>query len=108
MMLSYVKFGEIKYGEEPLSDERIQTIFGLLPEMDQALINPSGKDRWKVVNLILIRCWDSIKDYIELYKKDMQKRKLPVPVRLQPQKDCQKHWRHWQAHRLWAVAIAHR
>ena len=52
MMLSYVKFGEIKYGEEPLSDERIQTIFGLLPVMDQALINSSGKDRWKVVNQI--------------------------------------------------------
>lgn len=69
MMLSYVKFGEIKYGEEPLSDERIQTIFGLLPEMDQALINSSGKDRWKVVNQILVRCWDYIKDYIELYKK---------------------------------------
>src|SRR5699024_10086822 len=69
MMLSYVKFGKIKYGEEPLSDERIQTIFGLLPEMGQAVINSSGKDRWKVVNQILIRCWDYIKDYIELYRK---------------------------------------
>lgn len=68
IILSYVKFGEIKYGEEPLSDERIQTVFGLLREIDSAIINPSAKDRWSVVNTILVRCWDYIQHYIELCK----------------------------------------
>ncbi len=68
LLLSYVKFGEIKYGEEPLSDERVQTIFGLLPELDSALINPSGKDRLNVVNTILVRCWEYIREYIEVCK----------------------------------------
>ena len=35
LLLSYVKYGELKYGEEPLSDERIQLVFGLLPELDE-------------------------------------------------------------------------
>ena len=30
VMLSYAKFGEIKYGSEPLTDERVQTVFALL------------------------------------------------------------------------------
>lgn len=72
IMLSYVKYGEIKYGEEPLSDERIQTIFHLLPELDSAITNPSGKARWNVVNLVLIRCWEYIQDYIELCKKKQE------------------------------------
>lgn len=72
LMLSYVKYGEIKYGKEPLSDERIQTVFKLIPELDSALINPSGRDRWAVVNLILIRCWDYIEDLLENAKKDME------------------------------------
>lgn len=72
IMLSYVKYGEIKYGEEPLSDERIQTIFHLLPALDSAVTNPSGKERWNIVNLILIRCWEYIQDYIELCKKKQE------------------------------------
>lgn len=72
IMLSYVKFGEIKYGEEPLSDERIQTIFHLLPELDSAITNPSGRERWNVVNLILVRCWEYIQDYIEICKKKQE------------------------------------
>ncbi len=69
LMLSYVKFGEIKYGDEPLSDERIQVVFGLLPDLDSALVNPSGKDRWNVVNLVLVRCWEYIEDFMEVCKK---------------------------------------
>ena len=37
LMLSYVEFGELKYGEEPLTDERVQVIFSLLPELDRSL-----------------------------------------------------------------------
>ena len=69
ILLQYVKYGEIKYGDEPLSDERIQTVFGLLDVIDEALINHSGKERLKAVNMILIRCWDYIKDFCEECKR---------------------------------------
>lgn len=65
LLLSYVKYGELKYGEEPLSDERIQLVFGLLPELDCAVVNPSARERLNVVNLVLIRCWEYIRDFIE-------------------------------------------
>ena len=55
IMLSYVKFGEIKYGDEPLSDERIQSVFGLITDIDSALMSKSGKDRLNVVNMVLVR-----------------------------------------------------
>lgn len=69
IMLSYALYGEIKYGETPLSDERIQTIFRLIPQLDTAVTATSAKERWKIVSLILIRCWHHIEDYIELCKK---------------------------------------
>jgi cobalamin biosynthesis protein CobT len=65
LMLSYVKFGELKYGEEPLSDERVRIIFALLPELDRALTDQSAKERWNIVNIILIRCWPHIKDFLD-------------------------------------------
>ena len=64
LMLSYATMGEMKYGDEPLSDERIRTVFSLLDEIDNALTG-TAKDRWNVVNTILIRCWPYIKDFIE-------------------------------------------
>jgi len=67
LFLSYVLYGEIKYGDEPLSDKRIQTVFSLLNELDEAVTNPSAKERWNVVNIIMVRCWEYIKDFIELY-----------------------------------------
>ena len=42
LMLSYVKYGELKYGEEPLTDERVQVIFSLLSELDRALTGASA------------------------------------------------------------------
>lgn len=69
IMLSYVKYGEIKYGDEPLSDERVQVVFKLLPELDSAITNPSGKERWNVDNLILVRCWDYIEEFMEICKQ---------------------------------------
>ncbi|MBQ7898405.1 MAG: VWA domain-containing protein [Bacteroidales bacterium] len=68
IMLSYALFGEIKYGETPLSDVRIQTVFKLLPQIDEAVTTTSAKDRWQIVSLILIRLWPHIEDYIELCK----------------------------------------
>lgn len=69
LMLSYAKFGEIKYGDEPLGDERIQTVFSLISEIDSALMSRSGKERLNAVNMTLIRCWDYIEDFCEVCKK---------------------------------------
>lgn len=69
LMLSYVKYGELKYGEEPLTDERVQVVFSLLSELDGALTDSSAKDRWDVVNIILVRCWSYIKDFLEYCEK---------------------------------------
>ena len=69
IMLSYVLFGEIKYGEEPLTDERISTVFGLLDEIDNSLMTSSGKERYNAVNMILVRCWDYVKDFCEVCKE---------------------------------------
>lgn len=67
-LLSYVKFGEIKYGTTPLTDERVQIVYGMIHELDAAIVNPSGKDRLKAVNLVLVRCWDYIEEFLELCK----------------------------------------
>jgi len=67
LFLSYAKFGEIKYGEEPLSDPRIKTVFSLLNEIDVAVTDPSCKERWNTTNIIMVRCWPYIKDFIEYY-----------------------------------------
>lgn len=69
IVLSYVKFGEIKYGEEPLSDERISSVFSLINEIDAALLNHSGKERFNAVNAIIVRCWDYLKDFCEVCKE---------------------------------------
>jgi cobalamin biosynthesis protein CobT len=69
LMLSYVKFGELKYGEEPLTDKRVQVIFSLLPELDRALTESSAKDRYDVVNTIMVRCWHYIKEFLEYCEK---------------------------------------
>ncbi len=69
ILLSYALHGEIKYGETPLSDERIQTVFKLIPSIDEAVTTTSAKERWSIVSLIMVRCWQHIQDYIELCKK---------------------------------------
>lgn len=72
VMLSYVMFGEIKYGDEPLSDERIKTTFDLINELDQAVTDHSAKTRLNVTNLILVRCWEHIEDYCERIKAHLE------------------------------------
>lgn len=69
IMLSYAKYGEIKYGDEPLGDERIQTVFSLIHEIDSALLSHSGKKRLEIVNTILVRCWGYIEDFSEMCKQ---------------------------------------
>jgi len=65
LILSYVLWGEMKYGDEPHSDERVQTVFALIPELDTAITDSSAKERWNITNIILIRCWKYVKDFLE-------------------------------------------
>lgn len=65
MMLSYCLYGEIKYGETPLSDERIQAVFSSLDELDKGLICADPRVRWQMVNLLIVRNWRYIKPYLE-------------------------------------------
>ena len=66
LVLCYVKFGELKYGDEPFTDERVQTVFNLLSELDDALAAEYAKDRWVIINLIMVQCWPYIKSFLEL------------------------------------------
>ena len=72
IMLSYMRWGEVKYGGTPLTDERIQTVFGLLSDLDMALVSRDYRDRCRVANLILIRCWKYIKDFMEFCKEQAE------------------------------------
>lgn len=72
IILSYVKFGEIKYGDTPLSDERIQSVFGLLTVLDNGVFSKNEKERWATVNQILIRLWAYIKDFCEQSKNEQK------------------------------------
>lgn len=69
LLLSYVKWGTIKYGTTPLSDRRIQTIFSMLNELDIAVSNSSIQERLRAVNSVIIRCWPDIKEFLELCKQ---------------------------------------
>ncbi len=69
ILLSYAKFGEIKYGDEPLTDFRIQTVFSLIPDIDTSLTSISVKERMTTVNLILVRCWEQVKELCEILKQ---------------------------------------
>lgn len=75
LFLSYGKFGELKYGEESLSEEHIQTVFELLPLLDDDLRATSGKKRWNTVNCILIRCWEHVREYLEALKCRYEEKK---------------------------------
>lgn len=69
IMLSYAKFGKIKYGDEPKTDERVQTVFSLIDVIDEALMDGSGKERWNAVNIVMIRYWEYIQDFCEVCKE---------------------------------------
>lgn len=71
-LLSYMRWGELKYGGTPLTDERVRMVFSLLSELDTALISRDFKDRCRITNLILIRCWPYIKDFMEFCKEQAE------------------------------------
>lgn len=65
MMLSYCLYGEIKYGETALTDERIQAVFRSLDDLDEGLTCADPRVRWQMVNLIIVQNWRYIKPYLE-------------------------------------------
>lgn len=69
LVLSYVKFGKLKYGDTPISDERVQIVFGLLPWLDRAVQSKNADDRLTATNMVLVRTWPYITDFIEVQKK---------------------------------------
>ena len=75
-LLSYMKWGERKYGDTPLTDERVQVVFGLLPELDKALLSRDLRDRCRAANLIMVRCWHYIKDFLD-HCKEMAEQATP-------------------------------
>lgn len=72
-IISYMKWGKIKYGETPLTDERVQVVFSMLGELDNALVSTDLRDRCRTANLILIRCWPHILNFIDYCKEQAQK-----------------------------------
>lgn len=64
MILSYLKFGRIKYGETSLSDKRILEVFKLLPVLDSALSCHNNKRRTAYTGILLITLWEYIKDFV--------------------------------------------
>jgi len=66
LILSYVILGEMKYGEEPLTDERVQAVFSLLPVIDKALVEQDFKERLRSLNIILVHCWTYIRSFLEM------------------------------------------
>ena len=75
IMLSYVKFGEIKYGDEPLTDERVKAVFDLLTVLDKGLYTTDSRERWLTVNTVLVRLWPYVKDFCEYCKQRNEERK---------------------------------
>ena len=69
LLLSYAKYGEIKYGDAPLTNDRIQTAFGLITTIDEALTQTSGKERLLATSMILVRCWPQVREYLEYVKQ---------------------------------------
>jgi Nitric oxide reductase activation protein len=65
LILSYAKFGMLKYGDEPLGDKRVQLLFSLLDDIDMAVTSNNPLERMDITNIIIVKLWPHIKAYIE-------------------------------------------
>lgn len=72
MILEYVKFGTISYGDTERSDERIQTLYHLLPVLDEFLNEHVGKKRLAITNKVVIALWEYIKSFIDFIKEKQE------------------------------------
>lgn len=78
LILSYSLYGEIKYGDEPLTDERIQVVFGLLDVIDSAIFSKSARERFLAVSTIVVRLWKYLEDYMEQVKESGSDSSTPL------------------------------
>ena len=72
IMLGYAKYGVIRYGDEPKTDERVQVVFSLIPDIDRALLSHDARERFAAANIILVRCWEYIQQYLEVMKEQQR------------------------------------
>ena len=77
-LLSYAKFGEIKFGDADVSNERIQAVFSVLDEIDEYLVTNDALKRAELGNLIFIKFWCYYKPIIDLLtEQNEQNRQFP-------------------------------
>lgn len=82
LKLRYCLYGEIKYGETALTDERIQAVFHSLDELDAGLTCTDPRIRWQMVNQIIVRNWHYVKPYLEFCEeRSISVQRNPSPAR---------------------------
>ena len=80
--MRYCLYGEIKYGETALTDERIQAVFHSLDELDAGLTCTDPRIRWQMVNQIIVRNWHYVKPYLEFCEeRSISVQRNPSPAR---------------------------
>jgi len=65
MLLSYGKWGLIKYGGTPKTDFRVQLVYDLIDELDNAITSADARTRFATSNIIMIRLWEYIKPIVD-------------------------------------------
>lgn len=71
-LLSYAKYGEIKFGDADLSNERIQAVFSVMDDVDEFMVSMSALKRAEIGNLIFIKLWAYYKPMIDLLAKQSE------------------------------------
>lgn len=68
ILLSYAKFGQIKYDEDNLvsdmNDPRVMAVRRVMNEVDEFMITPSSLGRRNIQNRIILKLWPEIEDYV--------------------------------------------
>lgn len=77
-LLSYAKYGEIKFGDADLSNERIQAVFSVMDDVDEFMVSMDALKRAEIGNLIFIKLWAYYKPMIDfLAQQNEENRKYP-------------------------------
>lgn len=63
--LSYAKYGEIKFGDADVSNERIQAVFSVMDDIDEFVCSMDALHRAEVGNRIFIKLWAYYKPMID-------------------------------------------
>jgi len=72
IILSYMKWGVIKYGETPKTDFRIQAVYDILGDLDYALTCEDPKSRFNVANEIMVKLWPYAKEMVEQVREQAE------------------------------------